>query len=59
MNNVSPCTTLAIMSKKTVSLSGERTIAFVFLLSIVMAATVSFGDHMLEVFVPSSVCVWS
>ena len=37
-----PCGTPAIMTKLSVSPSGERTFAFVFLYSIIMAATVFF-----------------
>ena len=41
--NVSPCSTPATMSKLSVSPSGEQTFTFVFLYSIIMAVTVSFG----------------
>ena len=41
--NVSPCSTPATILKKYVSLSGDRTFTFVFLYSIIMATTVSFG----------------
>ena len=40
---ISPCSTPATMSKKSVSPSGERTFSFVFLYSIIMTATVSLG----------------
>ena len=41
--NASPCSIPATMSKKSVSPSIDRTFTFVFLHSIIMAATVSFG----------------
>ena len=42
--NVSPCRTPATMSKKSVSPSDERTLTFVFLMTITMAVTVFFQE---------------
>ena len=58
-DNVSSCRAPATMSKKSVSPSCEQTLTFVFLYSIIMAVTVSLGDHKLEVFAPSSLCMES
>ena len=41
---MSPYSDPATMSKKSVSLSGERNFMFVFLYSIIMAAVVSLGS---------------
>ena len=54
---VSPCKTPVTMLKMIGSLSSERTMAFVFLKSIITA--VMGGDHMQVGFDPSFFCVWN
>ena len=47
------------MSKYSVSPSWKQTFTFVFLYSIIIAATVSFGRPWRVVFAPSFLCIWS